>query len=135
VFVGVSHPFVSGAVVSQFAKPALQAVYVQVVPVQAAPALWIVSQASPHALQFVTVFVRVSHPSVSGAVLALQSAKPGEQPVYLHVVPVHVAPVLSVVSHAAPHPPQFITVFVCVSQPFESGDVVTQSAHPGTQPV
>jgi hypothetical protein len=109
-------------------------VYVQVDPEHAAPALWVVSHASPHAPQLVIVFVGVSQPLVSGAVV-LQSAQPAEHPVYLHVVPSHVAPVLWVVSQVRPHALQFDVVSVCVSQPSESGAVLVQSAQPGLQPV
>jgi hypothetical protein len=45
-----------------------------------APALWVASQTSPQALQLAVVFVGVSQPFVSGAVV-LQFAKPVSQPV------------------------------------------------------
>jgi hypothetical protein len=41
-----------------------------------------------------------------------------------------VSPVLWVVSHAAPHAPQLVVVFVGVSQPSLSGPVLVQSAQP-----
>jgi serine/threonine-protein kinase len=110
VFVGVSQPSLSGAVLVQSAHPAAHAAYTHVVPLQLAPELWVASHAMPHALQFVVVSVGVSHPSVSGAVL-VQSARPAAQPVYSQLVPLHVAPWLFLVSHAAPHAVQFVGVF------------------------
>ena len=47
----------------------------QVVPLQAAPLLLVVSQRTPQPVQLVAVVIAVSHPSVSGAVL-LQSSNP-----------------------------------------------------------
>jgi hypothetical protein len=43
--------------------------------------LWTESQVIPHPVQLPAVFVGVSQPSVSGAVAALQSAKPVAHPV------------------------------------------------------
>jgi hypothetical protein len=59
-------------------------VYAQVVPLQEAPTLWVVSQASPQALQFVMDDRLVEQPPTFGGVV-LQSAKPVSQPVYVHV--------------------------------------------------
>jgi hypothetical protein len=136
VLVGVSHPFVSGAVALQSANPGSHPVYVQLDPLHAAPVLWAVSHVSPHALQFVVVLVGVSQPSVSGGVL-LQSSQPGLQLVYVQRVPplAHEAPLLWTVSQVAPQPPQLAVDAVAVSQPFVSGALVSQSAHPGAQPV
>jgi hypothetical protein len=57
VLVGVSHPSRSGAVLTQSAQPELQPVYEHVTPLQVAPTLSFVSQADPHAVQLVVVFV------------------------------------------------------------------------------
>jgi hypothetical protein len=46
--------------------------------------------------------------------------------VYVHVVPLHAAPLLLAVSHARLHPLQFVIELVAVSQPSVSGAVVTQ---------
>jgi hypothetical protein len=46
-----------------------------------------------------------------------------------------VAPVLVLVSQTFPHPPQFVTVLVCVSQPFTSVPVMSQLPQPDWQPV
>ena len=132
-----SQPFVSGAVLSQLAKPAAHPVYRQLPPGHVAPLLVAVSHEWPHAPQFETVARDVSQPFVSGG-LVLQSANPGSQFVYLHTAPPpdvsHDAPALCTVSqespqalHVAEAPP--------VSQPFVSGGVVTQTANPGLQPV
>jgi hypothetical protein len=80
VLVCVSQPLRSGAVFVQSAHPGEQPAYEQVVPSHVAPPLCSVSQAAPHALQLVVVFVRVSHPSESGAVF-VQSANPARHPV------------------------------------------------------
>lgn len=133
VFVLVSQPSMSGAVLTQSAYPELQLVYVHDPLAQAAPSLWSVSHASPHALQLVTVSTEVSQPSMSGAVV-VQSAQPAAQPEYLHVVPLHEAPVLCAVSQASPHALQFEVVSIGVSHPSESGAVVVQSAQPAVQP-
>ena len=82
--------------------------------------------------QFDVVLVGVSHPAVSGAVVT-QLAHPGCQLVYWQVVPLQLAPLLWVVSQTLAQPPQFDVVFVGVSHPAESGEVVLQLAHPGTQ--
>jgi hypothetical protein len=132
--VNVSHPSASGAVVLQSAQPVAQPEYSHVVPLQVAPVLCIVSHEAPQALQLVVVLVAVSQPSVSGAVF-VQSAHPGEHPVYAHVVPLQLAPPLCSVSHAAPHALQLVGVFVFVSQPSVSGAVLVQSAYPARHPV
>jgi hypothetical protein len=51
------------------------------------------------------------------------------------LVPVHAAPVLCTVSHARPHPPQLVMVFVAVSHPFWFEPDVSQSAKPTAHPV
>jgi hypothetical protein len=94
----------------------------------------VVLHATPHAPQLVVVEVGVSQPSVSGAVL-LQSAKPGSQLEYAHVVPLHVGPTLWVVSQTLPQPPHVVVLARLVSQPLVSGDVVVQLANPGSQPL
>ena len=79
VFVGDSHPSVSGGVVLQSPKPAAQPLYVHVVPpLHAAPRLCVVSHVLPQPPHPVAPVVDVSQPSRSGAVV-LQSAKPGLQ--------------------------------------------------------
>jgi hypothetical protein len=75
VLVCVSQPFVSGAVEAQFANPALQLAYEQVVPLQVAPLLLVASHTFPQPPQFVVEFVCVSQPFVFGA-LVEQSAHP-----------------------------------------------------------
>jgi hypothetical protein len=132
--VNVSQPSASGAVVLQSAQPGAHPEYSHVVPLHAAPVLCVVSHVTPQPLQLVVVFVCVSQPSVSGAVL-VQSAHPGEQLAYEQVVPLHVAPPLCSVSHAAPQAPQLVVVMVAVSQPSGSGAVFVQSANPATHPV
>jgi hypothetical protein len=127
VVVGVEQPAVLGGVGLQSAKPGSQPVYEQVELVQVAPTLCVVSHVSPQAPQFMAPPVAVSQPSTSGAAV-MQSAKPMEQPVYWHVVPLHAAPMLWTVSHVAPHAAQLVMVLVAVSQPFVSGAVVSQSA-------
>jgi hypothetical protein len=134
VVICVSQPFVSGGVVLQSAKFGWHPVYLQVAPPpdvsQLAPMLLAASQDEPHAVQAADATM-VSHPSVSGGV-ALQSAKPELQPVYVQVVPsLHVAPWLVLSSHALPHAPQFAAVDSDVSQPSTSGAEVSQSAQPG----
>jgi hypothetical protein len=133
VVVGVSQPLVSGGAVLQSAQPVSQPEYTQAVPLHEAPLLWVVSHVSPQAPQFVAL-VEVSQPSRSGAVV-LQSANPALQPVYWHVVPLQLAPVLWVVSQASPQAVQLAAVSVGVSQPFVSGLVLSQSAHPVSQAV
>jgi hypothetical protein len=81
-----SQPLVSGAVVSQSAKPAAQPVYAQLPALQLVPVLVFVSHERPQPPQFAAVVICVSQPFVSGGVV-LQSAKPESQPVYLHVPP------------------------------------------------
>lgn len=117
----------------QLAKPAAQ-VDVQVPgEEQASVAVWVVEHARPHAPQFdVEALVSVSQPSRSGAVV-VQSRKLPVQPLYVHAEPVQPDGVLCVVSHAAPHAPQFDVVFNGVSHPSMSGAVVTQSPWPGLQ--
>jgi hypothetical protein len=95
----------------------------------------------PQAPQFDAVVSGVSHPSTSGAI-GLQSAKPGEQPVYAQVTPPpsagsQLAPRLFVVSHSLPHPPQLAVDVSDDSQPFVSlSDVASsQSTQPAWQPV
>jgi hypothetical protein len=100
--------------------------------VQLVGVLWTMSHAFPHPPQSVVVDVDVSHPSVFGAPV-LQSAKPGLQLVYLHVVPSQLAPFECSASHLFPHPAQLVMVFVGVSQPSRSGAVVTQSPKPALQ--
>jgi hypothetical protein len=63
VLTGVSHPSRSGSVESQLPQPALHPEYVHVVPVHAAPMLFVVSQAFPQPLKSVIVLVDVSPPS------------------------------------------------------------------------
>jgi hypothetical protein len=79
VFVGVSHPPVFGTALLQSSHPALQLAYEHVVPSQVAPLLFTVSHTLPQPPQFSVVFVCVSQPLVSGAVVT-QSAKPALQP-------------------------------------------------------
>jgi hypothetical protein len=81
----------------------------------------------PHAPHWSTVLTCVSQPSRSGAAL-LQSAHPAAQPLYEHVVPLQLAPLLWTVSQALPQPAQFDTDVSGLSQPSESGDVLLQSA-------
>jgi hypothetical protein len=47
----------------------------------------------------------------------------------------HAAPLLCVVSHELPHELHVAIVATCVSQPFVSGAVVSQSTYPALQPV
>jgi hypothetical protein len=134
VLVAVSQPFVFGGVWLQSAYPDWHAVYSQSPLTHDAPRLCTVSHVCPHAPHVVVEPVNVSQPSASGAVV-LQSAHPVAQPEYSHVVPLHVAPVLCVVSHEAPQALQLIAVLVGVSHPSRSGAVLVQSAHPGEHPV
>jgi hypothetical protein len=83
---GVSHPFVSGGVVSQSAHPGAQLLYWQVVPLHAGPTLCCVSHASPHAPQLDTVERDVSQPLVSGPA-SLQWSQPDAQPRCVQVAP------------------------------------------------
>jgi hypothetical protein len=129
VFVAVSQPFVSGAAVLQLPNPGLQLAYEHVVPSHVAPLLLVASHTLPQAPQFSVVFVWVSQPFVSGTAV-LQLANPALQLPYEHVVPLQVAPLLLVVSHAFPQPPQSVVVLVGVSQPLTFGALVTQSANP-----
>jgi hypothetical protein len=73
------------------------------------------------------VFVGVSQPFVFGAAIT-QSPHPALQ-AYEHVVPLQLAEPCDW-SHAAPHAPQFATVFVGVSQPFVLRPDVSQSPQP-----
>jgi hypothetical protein len=74
-----------------------------------------------------------SHPSVSGAVAALQSMRPALH-LYEHVVPSQLAgPVF--VLHAFLHAPQVAIEKSDDSQPLVSGGVVSQLAKPMLQPV
>ncbi len=134
VSICVSQPLVSGGVLLQSSQPGLQLVYVHIDPPHEAPLLWVVSHVSPQAPQLEVDPVAVSHPFVSGGVVS-QSAHPVAQPAYWHVVPLHEAPVLWVVSQTSLHALQFVIVSVAVSQPFVSGAVFVQSAHPGEHPV
>jgi hypothetical protein len=77
--------------------------------------------------------VEHSHPSVSGALLALQSERP-ELHWYVHVEPVQLAAPVFVL-HALLHPPHVAVDESDDSQPFVLGAVVTQSAYPPAQPV
>src|SRR4051812_13770125 len=100
----------------------------QLVPVQLAPTLLVVSHLLLQPAQFVIVVSAVSQPLVFGAVL-LQSPKPGAQPEYEHVVaPRQTGPTLLLVSQATPHAPQLVVVLIGVSQPSRSGAVLSQSA-------
>src|SRR5580704_2458321 len=90
--------------------------------------------ATLHAPQLLVVVVEVSHPSVSGAPV-LQSAKPGSQLEYEHVVPLHVGPTLCEVSQTLLQPPQVVVLLRLVSQPLVSGAAVLQLAKPGSHPV
>jgi hypothetical protein len=103
---------------------------------QLAPMLCVASQPTPHAPQLEVEESDVSQPSVSGGAL-LQSAHPDAQPVYVHVVPLQLAPRLcpEVVSHVCPHAPQLAEADTCVSHPLVSGGAAAQSAHPDAQPV
>ena len=132
----VSQPSLSGAVVVQSAKPALQPEYVHVTPVlHAAPVLFVVSHVTPHAEQFVVVLSAVSQPLVSGDVVT-QSPKPGLQLAYVQVVPdVHAGVLLLVVSHTRPHAPQLVADVVVDSQPFALLPVMSQSRNPALHPV
>ena len=132
-FTSVSHPSVSGAVVVQSPKPALHPVYVHVLPVQPAPVLRVVSQASPQPLQLVVVFSGVSQPLRSGAVVT-QSPNPGLQLEYVQVVPeLQAAPLLLTVSQTLPQPVQLVAVAVDVSQPLVLLPEVSQSTNPAAQ--
>jgi hypothetical protein len=104
----VSQPSVSGRVVSQSAHPSAQRAKAHVLPLQVAPALCAVSQASPHPEQFEGVLSEVSQPSVSGGAVS-QLAHPATQLAYAQVVPVQLSPTLWVVSQATPQAPQFRT--------------------------
>jgi hypothetical protein len=61
----LSQPLVLGAAMLQSPKPGLQPVYVQAPPTQLAPVEWTVSQAAPHAPQFVMLLSCVSQPLVT----------------------------------------------------------------------
>ena len=125
--VEVAHPPRSGlSPVVQSAKPASH-VYEHCVPLQVVGLEFAVGQTFPQPPQSDVDDRDVSHPLVSGAVVS-QSAYPGSHPVYVQPPPVHAAPLLRLVSQAAPQAPQFVTVSICVSQPLVSGGVVTQSA-------
>jgi hypothetical protein len=121
-----SHPSVSGALLAlQSSRPELHW-YVHVDPVQlAAPVL--VLHALLHPPHDAVDERDDSHPFVLGAALT-QSANPFAQPVYAQLPPLQLAPLLWLVSHDFPQPPQFCAVVVCVSQPLVSGGVVLQLA-------
>ena len=103
-----SHPSVSAPTEAlQSVRPALQT-YVHEAPVHDGVPL-VMLHATPHAPQLVVVVVEVSHPLVSGAAV-LQSAKPGAQLEYEHVVPLHVGPTLREVSQTLPQPPQVVVL-------------------------
>jgi hypothetical protein len=74
-----------------------------------------------------------SHPSVSGALLALQSIKP-ELHWYEHVVPLQLAAPVFVLQ-AVLHEPQVVVDESDDSHPFVFGAAVAQSAYPLAQPV
>jgi hypothetical protein len=93
----------------------------------------VVLHALPHPAQFDVVFVGVSQPFVSGAVLS-QSAKNPTHPVYEHFVPSHVAPLLCVVSQTLPHPPHDDVDDDDDSHPSVSGGAVLQSRKPDEHP-
>jgi hypothetical protein len=76
VFVGVSHPFVLGAVVTQSPQPPLH-VYEHVVPLHVAVPC-VASHTFPQPPQFEVLFRAVSQPFVFGTVLT-QSSQPGLQ--------------------------------------------------------
>jgi hypothetical protein len=78
-----------------------------------------VSHATPQAVQFDVVFSCVSHPFKSGADV-WQSPQPALH-VYWHAPAMHDDGVLWVMSHAAPHCPQFVTVLVGPQSGLESG--------------
>ena len=90
--------------------------------------LWVVAHPVPQ-----HVGVVHSHPSVSGALPALQSFSP-ELHWYEHVVPLQLAAPVFVL-HAALHAPHDAVEESDDSQPFALGAVVTQSANPVAQPV
>jgi hypothetical protein len=69
-----------------------------------------VSHATPQPVQFDVVFSCVSHPFKSGAVV-WQSPQPVLH-VYWHALAMHDVGEPWVMSHAAPHCPQFVTVSV-----------------------
>jgi hypothetical protein len=126
----VSQPFAFGTVVLQSAHPVLQPVYVHVVPLHVPPSLCCVSQELPQPPQ--APLIGVSQPFVSGAFVS-QLANPILQLVYVHFVPSHAAPLLFVVSHALPQPPQFVIVLTGLLHPSVSGGVVSQLANPTLQ--
>jgi hypothetical protein len=130
----VSHPSVSGGVALQSAHPGAHPVYMHVFPLHVAPVLCCVSQTLPHPAQLVVETSDDSHPLVSGAVWS-QLAQPLAQLVYLHVLPLHVAPALDCVSHTLPQAAQLVVEVSCVSQPFVFGIVLSQSAQPAAHPV
>ena len=133
VVTGVSQPSRSGSDELQLPHPALQLVYVQVVPVHDAPLLLVVSHARPQPLQSVMVFVDVSQP-LKSLPPGSQFAKPVLQPVYVHLVPpLHIAPRLFATSQLVLHEPH--TAPAGVSQPFAFVPLVSQSKKPGLHPV
>ncbi len=128
----LSQPSESGGVLLQSAQPETHPLYAHDAPLQAPPRLCVVSHELPQVLQ-VTADVGVSHPSRSGGV-ASQSAQPGAQAVYTHVVPSQPAPLLWSVSHWFRQPPQCRVDVRDVSQPSVSGAVAAlQSARPALQ--
>jgi hypothetical protein len=103
------------------------------VPSQVRPVLFVdVLHATPQPPQSVVVVVGVSQPLVSGAV-ALQFANPALHDVYEHAPEPHEAPLLLVVSHTLPQPPQARMLPVAVSQPFVSAPLMSQFAYPAEQ--
>jgi hypothetical protein len=83
----------------------------------------------PHAPQLSIVLSAVSQPSRSGAVV-VQLPKPVLHAEYVHDNPVgHAAPMLLVVSHALPHPAQFVAD-VGVSHPLRLAPLLSQSRKP-----
>jgi hypothetical protein len=129
----VSHPLVSGGVVSQSDQPGAHAVYVQVVPVHWAPALCAVSHVAWQAPQLAIEVSDVSQPLVLGAEL-LQSAQPGAHPTYVHVPLLHPGPVLCNVSQTVVQFPHVLGDDRELSHPSVSGAFVLQLAYPGAQP-
>lgn len=129
-----SQPSLSGGVPAlQSMRPVLH-LYEHVVPLQLAAPVFVLHAAFLHPPHVAVDESDDSQPFVSPAVVS-QLAKPGAQPPYVQFVPVHVAPVLVLVSHERPQTPQFVAVVVGVSQPFVSGGVVLQLAKPIAQPV
>jgi hypothetical protein len=118
---------VFGAVAAlQSARPLLHA-YAHFDPSQLGVPVTVL-QVAPHAPQFVTDTL-VSHPSVFGALAALQSSLPAAQ-LYEHFVPSHVGVPVDVL-HAAPQLPQLETLVFELSHPSRFVPVVAlQSRSP-----